>query len=683
MKLIMTLSAFLLFSSVLWAQTKADRLFERGDYMEALKAYQKELEMAGNQETEKSDLLKMRVANCLFHLNDVVRAGQVYRNVNPDLMGAEDLAYYAITLIHSGEYDKAAEQVELAESLGADPTLMDRLRASCEFAKEIAQEKPLYTANKTKIEFSGFSAGVTYYKGRSIILAAPGNGDEAVTDSRGYKVTRLFNAVFTGDGTSGRLIPFANELADKYHIGAVTFNKDYTRIYYTRTILKKDGTSILKLMTAEESGGKWVNIQELNINSDDYSCAHPCLFRDSLLFFVSDMPGGMGGKDLYVTTVKGAECGEIQNLGETINTGFDELFPFVSEDGKLYFASNGHVGLGGLDVFVSGLQPDGSWTTPRNMGRPINSSMDDFALVFRDTDCGDGYVSTNRGGTGYNDFLFALRKLPEIRPKVPQKTVMTRRMLAQQTKTPVIPVREEYTAEELDPQELLSVDYQYAIQIGAFRNPVPRVYFEHFKNVKVYLGYDNVYRYTVGEYPEERMAAQDLQVVKKEVPDAFVIGVKKYIAENKIQNDVKGDPISDEELLLRRLRNHERNKKQQLPVKRFLDKPVEREIRTGEKGYTIVLMSADKVFDPSEFKGIDNVDVFAVQKGKYMYCAGMFDSVEEATRELTRIQNSGFRDAYILRRKAGEFYSESAEPAYRPSTPVRRNSAELKKILNF
>lgn len=682
MKLIITLSAFLLFSSMLWAQTRADRLFERGDYMEALKAYQKELETTGNNETEKSDLLKMRVANCLFHLNDVVRAGQVYRSVNPDLMGAEDLAYYAITLIHSGEYDKAADQVELAESLGADPALMERLRASCEFAKEVAREKPVYAANKTKIEFSGFSAGVTYYKGRSVILAAPGSGNEAVTDSRGYKVTRLFNAVFTGDGTSGRLMPFANELADKYHIGAVTFNKDYTRIYYTRTILKKDGTSILKLMTAEETGGKWGHIQELNINSDDYSCAHPCLYRDSLLFFVSDMPGGIGGKDIYVTTVEGAECGEVQNLGDAVNTSFDELFPFVSEDGKLYFASNGHVGLGGLDVFVSRLQADGSWTAPQNMGRPINSSMDDFALVFRDTDCTDGYVSTNRGGTGYNDFLFALRKLPEAKPKIPQKAGVTQRMLAQQTHTPVIPVKEEYTAEELDPQELLTVDYQYAIQIGAFRNPVPRVYFEHFKNVKVYLGYDNVYRYTVGEYPEESLAVQDLQVVKREVPDAFVIGVKKYVAENKIQNDVKGDVISDEELLLRRLRNHERNKRPEVPAKRFLDKPEEKEIRTGEKGYTIVLMSADKVFDPSEFKGIDNVDVFAVRKGKYMYCAGMFASAEEATRELTRIQNSGFKDAYILRRKTGELYSESAVPKPQPA-PVKRNSAELKKILNF
>lgn len=94
-------------------------------------------------------------------------------------------------------------------------------------------------------------------------------------------------------------------------------------------------------MTAENNAGKWENIRELNINSDDYSCAHPCLYRDSLLFFVSDMPGGYGGKDIYRTVVDGDECGEVQNLGGVINTEDDELFPFIDSDGCLFFASNG------------------------------------------------------------------------------------------------------------------------------------------------------------------------------------------------------------------------------------------------------------------------------------------------------------------------------------------------------
>lgn len=687
MRLCLVILFWMVISVNAWGQSRADKLFERGDYLEALKLYQRELETVGDNGLEKGDLLKMRVANCFFHLNDVVRAGQVYKTVNPDLLGAEDLTYYAITLLHSGDYEKAAEQIELAEALGAEPMVVDRVKGSCEFAGEMAREKPAYVANKTKIDFAGFSAGVTYYKGRSVILSAPGTGAEAIKDSRGYKVTRLYNAVFTGDGTSGRLIPFADELADKYHIGAVTFTSDYKRIYYTRTILKKDGTSILKLMTAEEEGGKWGHIEELNINSEDYSCAHPCLYRDSLLFFVSDMPGGFGGKDIYMTEVQGAECGEIRNLGEQINTMFDELFPFMAKDGKLYFASNGHIGLGGLDVFVSQLSPEGAWSDPQNMGRPINSSMDDFALVFRDESCKDGYVSSNRGGTGYNDFLFALRLLPQ--QKVPERSI-PERMLANKGRKPEVRqiVEEKEAVQQKVPEsEMFTVDYRYAIQIGAFRNPVPRVFFEHFRNVKVYLGYDNIYRYTVGEYPDEQLALMELPQVRKEVKDAFVMNVGRYVAEKKIQHNIKGDDISDDELLLRRLKNFEKKgqlleKRSSLPRPRVLDKPQNEEVKPAEKGYTVVLMSADRVFDPTEFQGINNVDVFAISKGKYMYCAGLFATVEEASSELRKAQEKGFGNAYILRRKGGEFYTETTTPKTPARAVPRRNDARLKDLLN-
>lgn len=705
MRLLLVIWFWVSITATAWGQSRADKLFERGDYLEALKFYQKELESLGNGDAGKADVLKMRVANCFFHLNDVVRAGQVYKTVNPDLLGAEDLTCYAITLLHAGDYEKAASQIELAESLGADPIVIDRVKSSCEFAGIVAKEKPVYSANKTKIDFAGFSSGVTYYKGRSVILAAPGTGETAVKDSRGYKVTRLYNAVFTGDGTSGHLLPFADELADKYHIGAVTFTRDYKRIYYTRTILKKDGTSILKLMTAEEEGGKWGHVEELSINSDDYSCAHPCLYRDSLLFFVSDMPGGLGGKDIYVTEVRGAQCGEIRNLGTQINTMFDELFPFMAEDGKLYFASNGHIGLGGLDIFVSQMVSDGTWDQPQNMGRPINSSMDDFALVFRDTTCTDGYVSSNRGGTGYNDFLFALKLLPSQRVpermqiRSDQRPMMVHRQerkapeqqkAAQRPESNPQRLDREMIQQEIPQNELFTVDYRYTIQIGAFRNPVPRVFFEDLQNVKVYLGYDNIYRYAVGEYPDEQLAQMELPMVKKHVRDAFVVHVDQYVKDKKIQHDRRGDNISDDELLLRRLRNFDRldkmNKVQPTPALRTLDKPQDSEMQVGDKGYTVVLMSADRMFDPAEFKGIQNVDVFAVSKGKYMYCAGLFETIDQASAELNKAQNHGFKNAYILRRKGGEFYTESTQPqlpAPKPAPLPRKNAEELKKILNF
>lgn len=623
-------------------QNRAERLFERGDYLGALKLFQKEAE--NTEAGARAEQLKIRMANCFFRLNDVVRSGQMYRSLNQDILGGEDLLFYAITLQRSGDYEKAMALADMAESVGCDEGALARLKASCEFAGKIIKEKPVYAATKTNMDFAGFSSGVTYYKGKSIILAAPGMGEGAVKDTRGYKSVRLFNVVFSADG-GGRMLPFADELVDKYHIGAVTFTKNFDRIYYTKTILKKDGSSILKLMTAENSNGKWVNNKELSINSDDYSCAHPCLYQDSLLFFVSNMPGGYGGKDIYVTLVQGENCGEVQNLGETINTPDEELYPFVDEKGRLYFASNGHIGLGGLDVFVSEMTDDGAWTEPQNMGRPINSSMDDFGLVFKDTKCTEGYVSSNRGGTGYNDFLFALKSLPSS-PKTEQPK----------------PVKEEKKEEKVvvPEKEMFTVDYRYAIQVGAFRNPVPRVYFDRFQNVKVYLGYDNIYRYTVGEYPDEDVVGRDVTGVKKVVGDAFVLNVDRYVAEKKIQHDRKGDNISDDELLLIRLKNLENQRKLQLARKseakkkqaprKYVDKPAEeevRDVRRSVSGYTVVLMPTNQVLDMSIFEGLDDVDVYSMADGSYMYCCGMYADREQAERSLRNVRDKGFRNAYL------------------------------------
>lgn len=653
-----------------FAQARAGRLFERGDYLGALQLYQKDLENLGDDKSEKSDLLKARVANCLFRLNNVVRAGQLYKTIDPNVLGAEDLSFYANTLVRSGEYEKAAELADVVESLGGDMTIVGRIRSSCEFAQKMMKEKPDYAANKLNVDFAGVSSGVTYYKNNSIILAAPGTGEGAQKDSRGYKVTRLYNAVFTPVG--GRLIPFADGLVDKYHIGAVTFTKDFKRIYYTRTILKNDGSSILKLMTAEDVDGKWENIQELNINSDDYSCAHPCLYKDSLLYFVSDMPGGAGGKDLYVTTVQGASCGEIHNLGDKVNTMFDEFFPFLDADGRLYFASNGHVGLGGLDVFVSREESAGEWTEPENMGRPVNSSMDDFGLVFKDTKCTDGFVSSNRGGTGYNDFLFSLKFLPG--KKAAKKELA------------------KVTQEKPQGEAALEVDYRYAVQVGAFRYPVPRVHFNQFRHVKVYLGYDNIYRYTVGEYPDEEVAKMELAEVRKMIGDAFVIGVDRYIVERKIQNGAKGDDISDNELLLRRLKSFENMKKRRelssASTKQYINKPKENEMGIVSEAYTIVLMVSDRMLDLDRFEGVGEVDVYAVNNGKYMYCAGLYVSPQEAEVYLEGARRQGFQDARVINADTYEYYNKvkSATTVSKPvpaSTSGRRDASGLKEILKF
>ena len=165
-----------------------------------------------------------------------------------------------------------------------------------------------------------------------------------------------------------------------------------------------------------------------------------------------------------------------------------------------------------------------------------------------------------------------------------------------------------------------------------------------------------------------------------------MVDVDRYVAEKKIQNDRKGDAISDDELLLRRLKILEKegallNRKQKLPPRsRTLNKPQDNEITSSAQAYTVVLMSADKVYHPNQFNGIHNIDVLAVSKGNYMYCAGMFSTFDEASVELSRVRSMGFNDSYVLGRKGGVLYSESLSSK---ASPVRRNIADLKDILSF
>lgn len=199
----------------------------------------------------------------------------------------------------------------------------------------------------------------------------------------------------------------------KYHEGPVAFFKDGRRVIFTRNNMKggspkksDDGVIKLKMYSAEAKKDAWANITELPFNSDQYSTGHPALSADErLLFFVSDMPGGFGGTDLYVSRYEGSGWGAPINLGDKINTAGNEMFPFIDELGNLYFSSDGHPGLGDLDIFyvrMEGTTPKGKVT---NLGMPLNSSKDDFGII-TDGQRKSGYFSSNRKEGGDDDDIY-------------------------------------------------------------------------------------------------------------------------------------------------------------------------------------------------------------------------------------------------------------------------------------
>lgn len=210
---------------------------------------------------------------------------------------------------------------------------------------------------------------------------------------------------------------FAASLQTKYNDGPVVFNKKGDEIWLTRNNAKgakvkksQDNMVRLKIFMARNSNGnEWSNLEGFQYNSENYNCAHPALSPDgNRLYFASDMPGTKGGMDIFMCTKQGKGWSQPVNLGDTINTSGNELFPVVMEDGTLYFASDGLPGLGGLDIFFT-RDLGYRFTIPVNVGYPVNTYDDDFSMVY-DIKNKVGYLSSNRANHGFDDDIYTFKK---------------------------------------------------------------------------------------------------------------------------------------------------------------------------------------------------------------------------------------------------------------------------------
>lgn len=215
---------------------------------------------------------------------------------------------------------------------------------------------------------------------------------------------------------------FGGSINSKYHEGPTAFFKDGSKVIFTRNNFlngkarkSSDGVNKLKLYMGEANKDGWKNIKELPFNSDEYSTGHPALSPDEkLLYFASDMPGGFGGTDIYVSRYDGSSWSAPINLGKSVNSKGNEMFPFVDEKGNLYFSSDGHAGLGDLDIFF--VQMDGTTSKGRviNLGAPVNSSKDDFGIV-TDGLRKSGYFSSNRKRGGADDDIYKFDRECELK----------------------------------------------------------------------------------------------------------------------------------------------------------------------------------------------------------------------------------------------------------------------------
>lgn len=275
--------------------------------------------------------------------------------------------------------------------------------------EDINRDIRVYNAssiNTSRMEFSP-----AYYQGGLVYVSQYRSG--LIDEKTGQTFNELFYADLDPNGLPIRPTNFSVEINSERHEGPVALNRQFDRIYFTRSNVKKGVTKAgkdkkvhLKIFEAQRGEFDWEKLEELSFNSDDFTCMHPALSPDgNKLFFASNRPGGFGGMDLYSVERKEGRWGKPVNLGPDINTPGNEVFPFLHESGTLFFTSDHYKGFGGLDIFMIDISSR-KWGAVINLGEPFNSPDDDLGLILS-KDGEQGYFTSNRvGGAGGDDVYF-------------------------------------------------------------------------------------------------------------------------------------------------------------------------------------------------------------------------------------------------------------------------------------
>ncbi|WP_435625044.1 OmpA family protein [Flagellimonas sp.] len=388
-------------------KAKADERYEEYSFSPAIDIYKKVLDKGYTS----PDLLK-RLANSYYFNAKYEEAANIYKKLvetYPDDTEADYFFRYAQSLKTLGEYEKSAQIMaqfkQMASSLEVnfDEDYLDKIEAN---SGRYDVEPFKYNS-----KYSDFAASF-YEKG--LIFAS----DRDTGNLARYRHTwnsRDFLDLYKVDVDSistDNVVKIEGDVNTRLHESTSVVTKDGTVMYFTRNNFldgkkykDEKGVIRLKVYSAEYIDGEWTNIIELPFNSNSYSVAHPVLSPDEKrLYFVSDMPGTYGESDIFMTEIIGdGTFGPIVNLGKNINTGARETFPFITKEGVLYFSSDGHSGLGGLDVFATKIAFDEYDQPIVNVGRPINGPTDDFAFIINNEEK-EGYFSSNReGGMGEDD----------------------------------------------------------------------------------------------------------------------------------------------------------------------------------------------------------------------------------------------------------------------------------------
>ncbi len=408
-------------------EAKADKSYDKFAYVDAIKTYERVVASG-----YKSQDLLQKLGNAYYFKANLVKAAKWYgelfaysQNIDP-----EYYYRYAHSLKGVKDYAKADEIMSKFNELKGTDLRAKLAVSQKDYLARIKKNSGRYNVENAGINTKYSDYGSSFYNNKVIFASARDTGSFANRRHAwtGERFTNLYQADIIAEGSLTKSEKFSIKLNSRVNESTPVFTKDGKTVYFTRNNyingkIGKDSekTTLLKLYKATLEGNKWINVKELPFNSNNYSVAHPSLSDDEhTLYFASNMPGTLGQSDLYKIAINAdGSFGAPVNLGNKINTEGRETFPMITLDGELYFASDGHPGLGGLDIFVSKMDKESNFGEVVNVGEPVNSSYDDFAFLINDK-TRYGYFTSNRLGGKGGDDIYKFKEIQKLITKCEQ-----------------------------------------------------------------------------------------------------------------------------------------------------------------------------------------------------------------------------------------------------------------------
>ncbi|WP_341215429.1 OmpA family protein [uncultured Wocania sp.] len=398
-------------------QKRADTLFNKFSFVKAAKVYQDLIENNYNK-----DYATRKLADCYAYLRNPQRASRYYKKVvEQENVPIEYYYSYAQSLRGIKKYKESQIWLQRFKDSGGVVNAND-FSKDVNFITSVFNAKQQYFLDRVRFNSKFSDFGAFEHDGKVYFASSR---DEGVSVKRLYGWNEQpFLDVYVTEVGSRRNVDHTGKLKGDvnsiYHDGPVTITKDGRTMYFSRNnykdqVRKRDnsGLTAMKIYRATLQDSIWTNIEDLSINSDKFSTQHAALNNDDTkLYFSSDRPGGYGGSDIYVVNINpDGTLGEPENLGNVINTESAEGFPFINNEGVLFFSSDGHVGLGLLDVFATIKGEDNEFVDVVNLGIPVNSNKDDFSFSMNPNGITGYFASNRRGGRGDDD-IYAYHREP-------------------------------------------------------------------------------------------------------------------------------------------------------------------------------------------------------------------------------------------------------------------------------